>query len=141
MMIVTWTPILALVKDGLIILLACAVIAGTALSLYLLLLAVASLRRPRQVRQQAAPATRFAILIPAHEEEIVIGPLLGSVNKLDYPRELFRVHVIADHCADQTAAIARSFGATVHERSYPDPQGKSWSLNWLVQQLLTGKSD
>lgn len=139
-MIDTLTSFLALLKDGLAILLGCAVIGGTALSLYLLLLAVASLRRPLEAAAQAPPATRFAVLIPAHEEELVIGRLLDSVNRFDYPRELFAVHVIADHCSDQTAAIARSLGATVHERSDPDPRGKGRSLHWLVQRLLAGKS-
>src|SRR5215212_6314913 len=101
MMIVTWTSVLTLMKDGLALLLACAVIGGTALSLYLLLMAVASLRRPLKAGRQGAPFTRFAILIPAHEEELVIGRLLDSLNGLDYPRELFEVHVIADHCSDQ----------------------------------------
>lgn len=138
-MIVASISILALAKDGLTILLACALIVGTAVSLYLLLLAMASLRRPKQVVEQDAPSSRFAILIPAHEEELVIGRLLESVNQLDYPRELFEVHVIADHCSDQTSAIARNLGAAVYERNDPDPRGKSQSLNWLVQSLLTSK--
>jgi len=131
-----------LIKNGLAILLACAVTAGTALSLYLLLLAAASLRRPRAVGGQGAPApsSRFLILIPAHEEELVIGRLLESVKELDYPRELFDVYVIADHCTDETAAIARTLGATVHERNDPEPRGKARSLNWLVQHLLAGAS-
>lgn len=139
-MMFTLTSVLTLMGDGLAILLACAVIAGTALSLYLLLLAVASLRRVPKAEGQGAPATRFAILIPAHEEELVIGRLLVSVNELDYPHALFRVHVIADHCSDQTVAIARSLGATVYERGEPEPRGKSQSLHWLVQHLLAPKS-
>jgi 1,2-diacylglycerol 3-beta-glucosyltransferase len=149
-MIVTFSSVLSLVRDGLVILFACAVIASTVLSCYLLLLAVASFRRPREATEQfaslmrqrgAAPATRFAILIPAHEEELVIGRLLVSINDLDYPRELFEVHVITDHCSDQTGAIAGSLGATVHERNDPNPRGKSRSLNWLVQRLLVCEAD
>jgi cellulose synthase/poly-beta-1,6-N-acetylglucosamine synthase-like glycosyltransferase len=117
------------------------VVAGTALSLYLLLLAVASLRRPVKREKQEVAGTRFAILIPAHEEELVIGRLLESVNGLDYPRELAEVHVIADHCTDKTAEIARSYGANVHERNDPDPRGKARSLRWLVQELLAGRSN
>jgi 1,2-diacylglycerol 3-beta-glucosyltransferase len=139
-MMVTWTSVLTLMKDGLTILLACAVIVGTALSLYLLLLAIASLRRPLPTGGQGAPTTYFAILIPAYDEELVIGRLLDSVNGLDYPWELFEVHVIADHCSDQTVAIARSLGATVHERGDPDPRGKSRSLQWLVQRLLASEA-
>jgi 1,2-diacylglycerol 3-beta-glucosyltransferase len=130
---------LNLLSWGLVILLTFAVVACTVLSLYLLLLAVASLRHSRHTRGKAgsgAASTRFAIVIPAHEEELVIGRLLESVNALDYPRELLQVHVIADHCSDQTALFALRLGATVHERNNPDPRGKSRSLNWLIQDLL-----
>ncbi|MEO5952821.1 MAG: glycosyltransferase family 2 protein [Chloroflexia bacterium] len=144
MMIVTAISAISLIKDGLALLLALvlalAVIASTLLSLYLLLLAVASLRRYREAAGQGVPATRFAILIPAHEEELVIGQLLDSVNGLDYPRDLFEAHVIADHCSDNTVAIARSFGVTVHERLDPEPQGKAPALNWLVQSRLASES-
>src|SRR5262245_28426258 len=74
----TSASVLILVHDALAILFACTVMTGTALSLYLFLLAAASLRRPVAVRAQDAPARRFAILIPAHEEELVIGSLLDS---------------------------------------------------------------
>ena len=134
--IVTSLP--ALVPVGLVILLGCAVTISTALSLYLLLLAVASLRRTPRTAMPGAPVTRFAILIPAHEEELVIGSLLESVNVLDYPRDLYTVNVVADHCSDHTAAIARGLGATVYERNDPEPRGKSWSLNRLVRGLLKG---
>src|SRR5215217_7237954 len=90
-----------LMKLGLTTLLACAVIAGTALSLYLLLLAAASLRQPPEVggpriapggsrgsrgasQHESSSNSSFAILIPAHEEELVIGRLLESINGLDY---------------------------------------------------------
>src|SRR4051812_5170884 len=67
---------LTLIKDGLDILLTCAIVITSALSIYLLLLAAASLRARRQaggaLREPTrgghdAPSTRFAILIPAHE--------------------------------------------------------------------------
>jgi 1,2-diacylglycerol 3-beta-glucosyltransferase len=136
---VTVTSLPALATLGLVILLGCAVAISTALSLYLLLLAVASFRRTRQSVIPGAPVTRFAILIPAHEEELVIGSLLESVNALDYPRDLYTVQVVADHCSDHTAVIARGLGATVYERNDPEPRGKSWSLNRLVRQLLKGE--
>jgi cellulose synthase/poly-beta-1,6-N-acetylglucosamine synthase-like glycosyltransferase len=139
-MTATLGSILSLVTGGLAFVLACAVIAGTALSLYLLLLAVASLRRPPQVAQPGPPVTRFAVLVPAHEEELVIGQLLDSINTADDPGDLFEVHVIADHCTDQTASIARGLGATVHERNDPQPRGKSHALNWLVGHLLARES-
>ena len=134
------TSLRPLVSAGLVILLGCAVAISTALSLYLLLLAVASLRRTPRMPVPGAPITRFAILIPAHEEELVIGGLLESIKVLDYPRELYTVDVVADHCSDHTAAVARELGARVYERNDPEPRGKSWSLNSLVHKLLRGEA-
>src|SRR3954470_19860991 len=104
---ISWSDsALTVISGGLVILLWCAVLLGTLLSLYLLLLAVASLRGSRGVGQrQSTQSAHFAILIPAHDEELVIDRLLVSVNALDYPRELVQVHVIADHCSDRTAEI------------------------------------
>lgn len=80
-------------------------IAGSVLALmiaYLLLLTVAAFfaRRVTPVRDQ--PTTRFAIMIPAHNEERLLPDLLANLNQLDYPRELYSIHVVADNCTDRT---------------------------------------
>lgn len=113
--------------------------------LYLALLSVAALSRARrgsQDRVQAPagtiPRTRFALLVPAHDEEPVIGELLGSIGGLDYPEALRAVHVVADNCTDRTAAVVRGAGlagVTVWERHKPLLGGKGHALRWLLEQL------
>ena len=43
---------------------------------------------------------KYGILIAARNEEAVIGNLLDSINKQDYPKELIDVFVVADNCDD-----------------------------------------
>ena len=62
------------------------------------------------------PKNKFALIVAAHNEEIVIGKLIESLLNQDYPRELFDVFVIADNCTDNTAKIARQYGVNVYER-------------------------
>lgn len=131
-----WTSVLTLLRIGLLSVLGFAVVASTLLSLYLLLLALAGFRRPKVRAIDGDPVSRFAVLVSAHEEELVIEQLLNSINQVDYPKNLFSVHVVADHCTDQTTNIARRMGAAVYERQDPEPKGKSWSLNWLIKNLL-----
>ncbi len=102
---------------------------------YLLLLTVAALfaRRATPLRDQ--PATRFVIMIPAHNEERLLPELLNNLNQLDYPRSLFTVHVVADNCTDRTAEVAAALGAVVHERTDPVLRGKGYALEWLLQQI------
>jgi 1,2-diacylglycerol 3-beta-glucosyltransferase len=107
-------------------------------SLYFAFLAaITLLPRPLPPPGQAAAApVRFAILVPAHDEELVIARTAAALMRLDYPRELFSVHVVADNCADATAAVARTTGACVHERDDPRIRGKGAALNWLLDQLV-----
>jgi cellulose synthase/poly-beta-1,6-N-acetylglucosamine synthase-like glycosyltransferase len=54
----------------------------------------------------------FALVIPAHNEERVIGETVRQLRTLHYPPERFAVIVIADGCTDKTARFARENGAT-----------------------------
>ena len=53
------------------------------------------------------PESRFLVLIPAHNEERVIGDIVRNLQEMDYPRELYDFYVIADNCTDNTAEVAR----------------------------------
>ena len=85
----------------------------------------------------AGKKRRFALLVPAHDEEGVIGFSVESLSRLRYPRELFDVFVIADHCADGTAAAAAAAGARVLDHSGPGLRpGKGRALKWATPKVL-----
>jgi 1,2-diacylglycerol 3-beta-glucosyltransferase len=90
-------------------------------------------RQPRAI--EAPPTARFAVLVPAHDEEPVIGATLEALNALDYPAERYRVHVIADHCTDRTVEIARAAGVEVYEHA-GERRGKGPALAWVIRTLL-----
>jgi 1,2-diacylglycerol 3-beta-glucosyltransferase len=97
---------------------------------------VVTASRSRRPTQTGAPgSTRFAVLVPAHDEEPVIGATLEALNALDYPAGRDRVHVIADHCTDRTVEIARAAGAEVHEH-VGERRGKGPALAWVIHTLL-----
>jgi 1,2-diacylglycerol 3-beta-glucosyltransferase len=111
----------------------------TALVGYLSLVTAAAWRAKRagatHTQFRATPSHHFLILMPAHNEERVIGEALASLHELDYPSSLFGFHVVADNCTDATVKIAESGGAEVHERNAPDDGGKGPALRWLLQRL------
>lgn len=103
---------------------------------YLLLLTgTAWLASARTLLPAGGPTQRFLILIPAHNEEELLPSLLQNLNKLDYPRSLYQVHVVADNCTDKTAELARQHGAVAHERTNHELRGKGYALQWLLQQI------
>ena len=84
------------------------------------------------------PESRFLVLIPAHNEERVIGDIIRNLESMDYPRELYDYYVIADNCTDRTAEVAREAGANVIEtrKEGPDsPTGKPIALRKALISL------
>ncbi|ANT64914.1 glycosyltransferase family 2 protein [Prosthecochloris sp. CIB 2401] len=76
----------------------------------------------------------IGVLIPAHNEGASVKKTIESVLRCDYPANRFEVFVIADNCSDDTAAYARSAGATVFERFDPDNRGKGQALDWFLKR-------
>ena len=102
---------------------------------YLLLLTIAALFAPRRTPIRTEPTSRFVILVPAHNEELLIERTVGSLLHLDYPSSLVSVQVIADNCTDRTAELAAHAGATVVERSDPERRGKGYALDYALTRL------
>ena len=96
-----------------------------------------------QTQPIAAPTTqaipRTVILVPAHNEAAGIYPVLKDLLPQLTDRD--RLIVIADNCTDDTAAIARSTGATVIERQNADQRGKGYALNYGMDYLADDPPD
>ena len=84
---------------------------------------------------QPAVPHRFAVLISARNESVVIGDLLESIRSQTYPQELIHTFVIADNCTDDTAEIARRHGATVYTRFNDELVGKGYALHELLGHI------
>jgi cellulose synthase/poly-beta-1,6-N-acetylglucosamine synthase-like glycosyltransferase len=109
-----------------------------------LLFALLALLRPRSFPRapvvQAGDSLLFDILIPAHNEEILLPRLLETLRLQTPPAPPYRIGtivVVADHCTDRTAALARHASLPnlqVLERS-SGPRGKPAALrdglDWL----------
>ena len=67
--------------------------------------------------------SRLLVLIPAHEEEQMIGGAIRSIQASDYPRDRVSILVAADGCSDRTAMRARELGVRVIERQARGPGG------------------
>ena len=85
---------------------------------YYLVTVLMSWRKPEDYGWHPA-RTRFAVLIAARNEELVIGPLINSLLTQNYPAELYDIWVIPNNCTDNTARAAAGFGAKVLECTVP----------------------
>ena len=78
---------------------------------------------------------KYGIVIAARNEEKVIGNLLDSIKKQDYPSNLLTVFVVADNCTDNTATISREMGAIVYERFDNLHKTKGFALEYLFDRI------
>lgn len=89
-------------------------------------------RRPRTMVHTDTELPRLLFLVPAHNEELLLGRTLHSLRQLDYPTDRYDLVVIADNCSDQTAEVARSAGVTCLERHDPEHRGKPRAIEWAL---------
>lgn len=77
---------------------------------------------------------KWLALVPAHNEEKVIGDTVRGLLLAWAGEAPLRVITIADNCTDNTAKVAAMAGAEVWERS--GKPGKQHALNWAFEKLL-----
>lgn len=87
-------------------------------------------------RQARASAV---VVIPAHDEALVIGETLKSLQAA--LGERMRILVVADNCTDKTAELARAAGVEVIERHDLERRGKGFALAFAADHLRSNPPD
>ncbi|MDA7936568.1 glycosyltransferase family 2 protein [bacterium] len=96
-------------------------------------LAALLLARPAESEVELADRGAFCVLIPAHNEEVVLRQTLVAIVAQLSAQD--RVLVVADNCSDQTVAIAKDVGVGVLERHHAEHRGKGYALDAGIRQL------
>lgn len=102
---------------------------------YLYVLVLGSLKKQEQPPKTDL-AIHMAVAIPAHNEAQVIFQTIQSIRNAKYPDELLDIYVVADHCTDNTAEVARQAGSICFERNDGERGGKGEALAWLFQCIF-----
>jgi hypothetical protein len=87
----------------------------------------------RRLRGPGARRPTIAIVVPAHDEEGILGETLRDLAT--QVEDSDRIVVVADNCSDRTAEIARSHGARVLERVDPMRRGKGHAITFALDAL------
>ena len=114
----------------------CALVAGLSLVTLLYVLEIAAAFaavRSLPALSPGEPRPAAAILVPAHNEELVLARTLAAIHRAKGPDD--RILVVADNCTDATASIARAAGAEVLERHDTERRGKGYALDAGVRHL------
>lgn len=82
-------------------------------SLYFIITGLFAFKKNKRIIEHFSPKNRFAILIAARNEEKVITKLIDSLNKQNYPQNLYDIYVIPNNCKDKTKEVSLNAGAKV----------------------------
>jgi cellulose synthase/poly-beta-1,6-N-acetylglucosamine synthase-like glycosyltransferase len=91
--------------------------------------------------QSANYEPTVSILIPAKNEENVIGRLMQRITELTYPKNKLQIVVIDDASTDQTGEIADKYSQTypyvqvIHRTKSSNGKGKAAAMNEGFKQL------
>jgi len=98
---------------------------ATPLFLNLALCIVGNLFRARRPVGTVKRDIHLALVVPAHDEELMIARTVESVRAAD---RSIPVYVVAHNCSDSTASTAAAAGAQVLELNNPKLRGKGAAL-------------
>ncbi len=76
----------------------------------------------------AKPVHRIAVLVPAYREDGIIRSTAENLLRLDYPRELYEIFILADSFQPETIASLRQLPIQVLEVAF-DKSTKTRALN------------
>lgn len=112
---------------------------------YIFTLTVLRLARTQKTKTQSRSDAKYepvvTILIPAHNEDQVIGRLLRRVAELTYPKKKLQVIVIDDGSTDNTGRIAEDHAKqnrnieVLHRSRLEGGKGKAAALNAALKRV------
>jgi cellulose synthase/poly-beta-1,6-N-acetylglucosamine synthase-like glycosyltransferase len=90
-------------------------------------------KRLKKIPTNDSPKKSCTILMPAHNEELVIENTLLQLKQEVSADD--RIVVIADNCTDKTVSICESLNVEVIERQSIDKRGKGFALDFGIQHI------
>jgi len=100
---------------------------------------LSSFLKARDDDEISYPPARFAVIVPAHNEETIISKTILAI--LPQLSQNDRLVVVADNCTDETAKRAEEAGAQVIVRSAAARRGKGFALDFGVAHLRADPPD
>ncbi|MEG0256241.1 MAG: glycosyltransferase [Vagococcus sp.] len=66
------------------------------------------LKSPKNELTTLSETPMVTVIVPAHNEELVIGDTISAILNLNYPKDSLEIKIVADNCQDQTLKMAEA---------------------------------
>lgn len=108
--------------------------------LYYLVIAVFAFKKDK-VKFKNTIQKKFAVIIPARNEELVIGNLIKSLNSQNYPKDKYDLFVLPNNCDDNTEEVAKNNNAQIIDCTNIITKSKGDVLRYAFKTLRNENYD
>ncbi len=111
-------------------------------TIYFLIIVFASVSNIKKEENPNEPAAykNLIVIIYSHNNEKTIVNLLEQLNKQNYPKGNYQIHIILDNCSDNSSnKLEFVGGAKLWRLTDEAPFGKDKAISWLLENLMSFK--
>lgn len=109
-------------------------------AIYFALIVAMSMKKNREKSNYNSENKNLIVIIYSHNNENTAVNLLEQLNKQDYPKGNYQVHIILDNCTDDSSnKLEFVGGAKLWRLTDEVPFGKDKAVSWLLENLLSFK--
>ena len=103
-------------------------------TIYFALIVCASFFKPKKKEDILQTFKNLIVIIYSHNNEKTIVNLLEQLNKQNYPKANYQVHIILDNCTDDSSNKLEFVGGAKIWRLTDDmPLGRDKAVSWLLE--------
>ncbi len=108
---------------------------------FCVIVAASYIKLPKQeILELKKEYKNLIVIIYSHNNEKTIVNLLEQLNKQDYPKGNYQIHIILDNCCDNSSNKLEFVGGAKLWRLTDDaPLGKDKAVSWLLENLMSFK--
>lgn len=112
-----------------------------AFTLYFATIVVCSMLKPKNKNEETTSDYKnLIVIIYSHNNEKTIVKLLEQLNKQNYPKGNYQIHIILDNCTDNSSNKLEFVGGAKLWRLTDDtPLGRDKAISWLLENLMSFK--
>ncbi len=97
--------------------------------------------KKKKYEQNVNSYKNLIVIIYSHNNEKTIVNLLEQLNKQNYPRANYQIHIILDTCTDDSSNKLEFVGGAKLWRLTDDtPLGRDKAISWLLENILSFKN-
>ena len=107
--------------------------------IYFIFIIIISMFKNKEIKN-TYKKLKYAVLLPARNEEKCINNIINSIKNQSYPSNLIDIYVLPNNCTDNTENVVKKLGVNIIEMP-KDIKSKGTAIGYAINLLLSKDYD